>query len=77
MGLFPWAASDRAIAIGRDEGFAKLLFDDSSEALGHVKILGGDIVGTHAGGMIGEIALAIEMGAEAWTSAVSFTGISP
>jgi len=64
-GLFPWAASGRAIANGRDEGFTKLLFDDSPEADGHGKILGGGIVGTHAGDMIGEIALAIEMGADA------------
>jgi len=64
-GLFPWTASGRAIANGRDEGFTKLLFDDSEEAHGHGKILGGGIVGTHAGDMIGEIALAIEMGADA------------
>ena len=72
-GLFPWAASGRAIANGRDEGYTKLLFDDSPEAgsgdghagRGHGKILGGGIVGTHAGDMIGEIALAIEMGADA------------
>jgi dihydrolipoamide dehydrogenase len=64
-GLFPWSASGRAIANGRDEGFTKLLFDDSPEANGHGRILGGGIVGTHAGDMIGEIALAIEMGADA------------
>ena len=64
-GLFPWTASGRAIANGRDEGFTKLLFDDSPDAHGHGKILGGGIVGTHAGDMIGEIALAIEMGADA------------
>jgi len=64
-GLFPWAASGRAIANGRDEGFTKLLFDDSPEAHGHGRILGGGMVGTHAGDMIGEIALAIEMGADA------------
>ena len=64
-GLFPWTASGRAIANGRDEGFTKLLFDDSPEAHGHGRILGGGIVGTHAGDMIGEIALAIEMGADA------------
>ena len=62
-GLFPWTASGRAIANGRDEGFTKLLFDASPEG-GH-RILGGGIVGTHAGDMIGEIALAIEMGADA------------
>ena len=64
-GLFPWAASGRAIANGRDEGVTKLLFDDSPQAHGHGKILGGGMVGTHAGDMIGEIALAIEMGADA------------
>ena len=58
-GLFPWTASGRAIANGRDEGFTKLLFDAESH-----RILGGGIVGTHAGDMIGEIALAIEMGAD-------------
>ena len=67
-GLFPWSASGRAIANGRDEGVTKLLFDDSPEVNshgGHGKILGGGMVGTHAGDMIGEIALAIEMGADA------------
>ena len=58
-GLFPWAASGRAIANGRDEGFTKLLFDAHTH-----RILGGGIVGTHAGDMIGEIALAIAMGAD-------------
>ncbi|MBC2769381.1 dihydrolipoyl dehydrogenase [Pusillimonas minor] len=59
-GLFPWAASGRAIANGRDEGFTKLLFDAETH-----RIVGGGIVGTHAGDLIGEIALAIEMGADA------------
>ena len=59
-GLFPWNASGRAIANGRDEGFTKLLFDEETH-----RIVGGGIVGTHAGDMIGEIALAIEMGADA------------
>jgi len=58
-GLFPWTASGRAIANGRDEGFTKLLFDAETH-----RILGGGIVGTHAGDMIGEVALAIEMGAD-------------
>ena len=58
--LFPWAASGRAIANGRDEGFTKLLFDDATH-----RIVGGGIVGTHAGDLISEIALAIEMGADA------------
>jgi dihydrolipoamide dehydrogenase len=59
-GLFPWAASGRAVANGREEGFTKLLFDAETH-----QIVGGGIVGTHAGDMIGEIALAIEMGADA------------
>ena len=59
-GLFPWAASGRAIANGRDEGFTKLLFDDTTH-----RIVGGGIVGTHAGDLISEVALAIEMGATA------------
>jgi dihydrolipoamide dehydrogenase len=59
-GLFPWSASGRAIANGRDEGFTKLLFDEETH-----RIVGGGIVGTHAGDLIGEIALAIEMGADA------------
>ncbi|MDP3621779.1 MAG: dihydrolipoyl dehydrogenase [Polynucleobacter sp.] len=59
-GLFPWAASGRAIANGRDEGFTKLLFDAKSH-----RIIGGGIVGTHAGDLIGEVCLAIEMGADA------------
>ncbi|HSV81259.1 MAG TPA: dihydrolipoyl dehydrogenase [Ramlibacter sp.] len=58
-GHFPWTASGRAIANGRDEGFTKLLFDANTH-----RILGGGIVGTHAGDMIGEVALAIEMGAD-------------
>jgi dihydrolipoamide dehydrogenase len=57
---FPWAASGRAIANGRDEGFTKLLFDDATH-----RVVGGGIVGTHAGDLISEIALAIEMGADA------------
>ena len=60
IGKFPWAASGRAIANGRDEGFTKLIFDEETH-----RIVGGGIVGTHAGDMIGEIALAIEMGADA------------
>jgi dihydrolipoamide dehydrogenase len=59
VGKFPWAASGRAIANGRDEGFTKLLFDAESG-----RIIGGGIVGTHAGDLIGEICLAIEMGAD-------------
>ncbi|MEQ1578412.1 MAG: dihydrolipoyl dehydrogenase [Hyphomicrobium sp.] len=58
--VFPWAASGRAIANGRDEGFTKLLFDAETH-----RIVGGGIVGPHAGDLIGEICLAIEMGADA------------
>jgi dihydrolipoamide dehydrogenase len=58
-GHFPWAASGRAVANGRSEGFTKLLFDAETH-----RIVGGTIVGTNAGDMIGEIALAIEMGAD-------------
>ena len=57
--VFPWAASGRAIANGRDEGFTKLIFDEATH-----RIIGGGIVGTHAGDLIGEICLAIEMGCE-------------
>ncbi|HEY9102654.1 dihydrolipoyl dehydrogenase [Chitinimonas sp.] len=58
--VFPWAASGRAIANGRDEGFTKLIFDAETH-----RIIGGAMVGTHAGDMLGEICLAIEMGADA------------
>ncbi len=58
--VFAWAASGRAIANGRDEGFTKLLFDPETH-----RVIGGGIVGTHAGDLIGEICLAIEMGADA------------
>ncbi|MDY0272233.1 MAG: NAD(P)/FAD-dependent oxidoreductase, partial [Advenella sp.] len=58
-GVFPWAASGRAIANGRDEGFTKLIFDAESH-----RILGGAIVGTGAGDLISEVVLAIEMGAD-------------
>jgi len=57
--VFPWAASGRAIANGRDEGFTKLLFDETTH-----RVIGGGIVGTHAGDLISEICLAIEMGCE-------------
>ena len=58
-GMMPWQALGRAIANGRDEGFTKLLFDESTG-----RIVGGGIVGTNAGDLIGEVALAIEMGAD-------------
>jgi dihydrolipoamide dehydrogenase len=58
--VFPWAASGRAIANGRDEGFTKLLFDKDSH-----RIIGGAIVGTAAGDLIGELCLAVEMGCDA------------
>jgi len=57
--VFPWAASGRAIANNRDEGFTKLLFDESNH-----RLLGGGIVGTHAGDLIGEVCLAVEMGCD-------------
>jgi dihydrolipoamide dehydrogenase len=57
--VFPWAASGRAIANGRDEGFTKLLFDEATH-----RVIGGGIVGTHAGELISEVCLAIEMGCE-------------
>ena len=57
---FPWAASGRALSLGRPEGFTKLLFDKKTG-----RILGGAIVGTNAGDLISEIGLAIEMGADA------------
>ena len=60
IGKFPWAASGRAIGIGRTEGFTKLVFDEASH-----RIIGAGIVGVHAGDLISELALAIEMGAEA------------
>ncbi len=58
-GVFPWAASGRAIANGRSEGFTKLIFDAATH-----RIIGGGIVGTNAGDLIGEVCLAIEMGAD-------------
>jgi dihydrolipoamide dehydrogenase len=60
LGKFPWAASGRAIGIDRTEGFTKLLFDEATH-----RIVGAGIVGPHAGDLISELALAIEMGAEA------------
>jgi len=57
---FPWAASGRALALGRDEGFTKLLFDSKSG-----RVLGGATVGPNAGDLIAEIGLAVEMGADA------------
>jgi len=57
--VFPWAASGRAIANGRDEGFTKLIFDKATH-----RVVGGGIVGTHAGDLISEVCLAIEMGCE-------------
>ena len=57
--VFPWAASGRAIANGRDEGFTKILVDEETH-----RVIGGGIVGTHAGDLISELALAIEMGAD-------------
>ena len=59
-GLFPWAASGRSLALNRDEGFTKLLFDKQTH-----RVIGAGIVGTNAGDLIAEVALAIEMGADA------------
>jgi dihydrolipoamide dehydrogenase len=58
--VFPWAASGRALANGREEGFTKLIFDEATH-----RIIGGSIVGTDAGDLIGEVCLAIEMGCDA------------
>jgi len=60
LGKFPWAASGRAIGIGRTEGSTKLLFDPETH-----RVIGAGIVGPHAGDLIAECVLAIEMGAEA------------
>jgi dihydrolipoamide dehydrogenase len=60
VGKFPWIASGRAIGIGRTEGFTKLIFDEATH-----RIIGAGIVGVHAGDLISELALAIEMGCEA------------
>jgi dihydrolipoamide dehydrogenase len=59
-GVFPWAASGRALAVNRDEGFTKLLFDPVTH-----RLLGAGLVGPNAGELIGEVALAVEMGADA------------
>jgi dihydrolipoamide dehydrogenase len=59
-GQFPWAASGRSLALGRDEGFSKLLFDPVNH-----RVLGGGMVGPNAGELVAEVALAIEMGADA------------
>ncbi len=56
---FPWVASGRAIANGRDEGFVKIIVDEETH-----RVIGGGIVGTHAGDLISELALAIEMGCD-------------
>lgn len=59
-GVFPWAASGRSLALGRQEGMTKLLFDKKTN-----QVLGGAIVGSNAGDLVAEISLAIEMGADA------------
>jgi dihydrolipoamide dehydrogenase len=58
--VFPWAASGRSLSLGRDEGLTKVLFDETTE-----RIIGCSIVGSSAGDLIAEAALAIEMGADA------------
>jgi dihydrolipoamide dehydrogenase len=59
-GVFPWAASGRSLSLGRAEGSTKLIFDEASE-----RVIGAAIVGPNAGELIAEVALAIEMGADA------------
>ena len=59
VGKFPWVASGRALGMDRAEGFTKLIYDKATH-----RVIGGGIVGVHAGDLISEIALAIEMGAE-------------
>ncbi len=59
-GSFPWAASGRSLSLGRSEGLTKLIFDQATE-----RVIGCGIVGPSAGDLIAEVALAIEMGADA------------
>ena len=59
-GVFPWAASGRSLSLGRDEGITKVLFDEADD-----RVIGAGIVGPNAGDLIAEVALAIEMGADA------------
>jgi dihydrolipoamide dehydrogenase len=59
-GVFPWAASGRALSLGRDEGFTKLLFDETSH-----RVIGAGVVGPSAGELVAELGLAIELGADA------------
>ena len=59
-GAFPWVANGRSLSLGRDEGFTKLLFDPDNH-----RVLGGGVVGTNAGELISEIALAVETGCDA------------
>ena len=59
-GSFPWAASGRSLSLGRDEGITKVIFDEETE-----QVIGAAIVGPNAGDLIAEVALAIEMGADA------------
>jgi dihydrolipoamide dehydrogenase len=58
--VFPWAASGRSLALGRDEGITKVLFDEDTK-----RVIGAGIVGPNAGDLINEVGLAIEMGADA------------
>jgi dihydrolipoamide dehydrogenase len=60
VGKFPWAASGRALGMDRSEGFTKLIFDKKTD-----RLVGAGVVGLHAGDLIGELALAIEMGCDA------------
>jgi dihydrolipoamide dehydrogenase len=65
-GVFPWVASGRALGVARSEGLTKLLFEPESR-----RLLGAGIVGVNAGELIAELALAIELGADAWDIALS------
>lgn len=71
-GVFPWAASGRALSLGRDEGMTKLIFDEETE-----RVIGAGIVGTNAGDLIAEVALAIEMGANAHDIGLTVHPIQP
>jgi dihydrolipoamide dehydrogenase len=59
-GAFPWVANGRSLSLGREEGFTKLLFDPQTH-----RVLGGGIVGSNAGELISEVALAVETGSDA------------
>jgi len=64
-GTFPWSASGRSLGMGRSEGMTKLLFEKGAVSNGAGRVIGGGVVGPHAGDLIAEITLAVEMGADA------------